>query len=184
MNLIGLDLSLSASGAVVLDNTTASIVVQKTLSAPNGITGVERLFFIQNEINTILDTISIDYACLESPAFGSRDGQLFSLGEITAVFKLALFKRSIPFILVAPTQLKKYVSGLGKGGKQLVILDTYKKYGIEFRDDNQCDAYILARIVRDYYYVSQEHKMPTDAPKYQIEVLKKLQESFPNSFLL
>lgn len=44
---------------------------------------------------------------------------------------------------VAPTSLKKYVTGVGKGKKNVIMLGAYKNWGIEGTDD-EIDAYALA----------------------------------------
>lgn len=50
---------------------------------------------------------------------------------------------------VAPTTLKKFVIGKGGGagtGKNKMALATFKRWGVEFQTDDECDAYGLARI--------------------------------------
>ena len=46
-----------------------------------------------------------------------------------------------------PSTLKKYVTGQGtKVAKNMMLLHTYKKWGVTFNDDNAADSYGLARI--------------------------------------
>jgi crossover junction endodeoxyribonuclease RuvC len=42
--------------------------------------------------------------------------------------------------------LKKYASGKGTSKKQEMLLQIYKRWGVEFNDDNAADAYALARL--------------------------------------
>jgi crossover junction endodeoxyribonuclease RuvC len=42
--------------------------------------------------------------------------------------------------------LKKYAAGKGNAKKQEMLLQIYKRWGMEFSDDNAADAYALARL--------------------------------------
>jgi crossover junction endodeoxyribonuclease RuvC len=42
--------------------------------------------------------------------------------------------------------LKKYATGKGTSKKQEMLLQIYKRWGVEFSDDNAADAYALARL--------------------------------------
>ena len=48
---------------------------------------------------------------------------------------------------VPPMTLKKYASGKGNAKKQEMLLQIYKRWGVEFNDDNAADSYALARLV-------------------------------------
>jgi len=50
------------------------------------------------------------------------------------------------FIIVTPTQLKKYATSKGNCGKDIIIKEIYKKYKIDFNDNNLADAFVLAKI--------------------------------------
>ena len=43
--------------------------------------------------------------------------------------------------------LKKYAAGKGNAKKQEMLLQMYKRWGVEFNDDNAADSYGLARLV-------------------------------------
>lgn len=68
------------------------------------------------------------------------------LGELSATVKLALLKRSILPLQVPPMTLKKYATGKGTSKKQEMLLQIYKRWGVEFNDDNAADAYSLGRL--------------------------------------
>ena len=46
--------------------------------------------------------------------------------------------------MVAPTSLKKFITGSGKGDKSLMMMSVLRDYDFESLDDNECDAYSLA----------------------------------------
>ena len=43
--------------------------------------------------------------------------------------------------------LKKYATGKGNAKKQEMLMQIYKRWGVEFNDDNAADSYALARLV-------------------------------------
>jgi crossover junction endodeoxyribonuclease RuvC len=70
---------------------------------------------------------------------------------------------------VAPTSLKKYITGKGtKVQKNQILLQVYKKWGVEFTDDNAADSYGLARIARgkhDFEYEKEVYDKVTSPGK-------------------
>ena len=165
---LGLDLSLGSSGIVIIDNDY-NIIYKDTFKVLQ--LGVERLFFLEAQLKKMLDNYSeIVVCCIESPAY-RETGKIFELGEWAGIVKLELFKRSIPYIMAAPLALKKYVSGEGKSkGKETVLLDIYKNFHEEIRQDDIGDSYVLARIAHDYHYKYIINE-PIEIKKYQEEVL-------------
>ena len=175
MQYIGLDLSLTGTGFYWLDDSGAAVRGEKLHVVQ---TGVERLFFLREKLRSLLDDLPDDtiFACMESAAY-HEVGRLYDLGQWAGIVMIELFERGIPFISAAPLQLKKFISGAGKNaGKQTVILDVYKNYGIEVRDDNIADAFVLSQIAFNYYqmYVLKDK---LDIAAHQIDVLKKINKS-------
>jgi Holliday junction resolvasome RuvABC endonuclease subunit len=82
------------------------------------------------------------------------------LGELAATVKLFLFEHfnEVNHYYPAPPQncrtplqippmtLKKYAAGKGNAKKQEMLLQIYKRWGLEFNDDNAADAYSLGRL--------------------------------------
>jgi crossover junction endodeoxyribonuclease RuvC len=65
--------------------------------------------------------------------------------------------------------LKKYASGKGTSKKQEMLLQIYKRYGVEFNDDNAADAYALARLAGGLAIDEIEQKVVEQVqdPKYR-----------------
>ena len=162
---MGLDLSLSATGAVLIDNEYKILKKEIITSTARGI---ERLYLMEMSFLDFIDDNKIDLVCIESPAYGAANN-LHDLGKLAGMAEMVLYKKGIKFIYAAPTQLKKYITGIGKGEKSGVILDIYKYWGEELRDNNIADAFVLSHIARDF------HLNETNLKKYQLEVLKKIE---------
>ena len=82
------------------------------------------------------------------------------LGELAGLVKLTIWDyfdgnlySVIPYedhirtpLQVPPMTLKKYAAGKGNAKKQEMLMQIYKRWGIEFNDDNAADSYALARL--------------------------------------
>lgn len=176
MLFLGIDPSLNSSGLSVIDDSY-SIVDLLKLSTPT--VGVERLYHLQLKFLEFLEKhkSNISFVCIEGAAY-RESGRIWHLGQWAGIFYLDLYKRGIEFIEAAPSQLKKYVSSVGKNtGKETVILDVFKNFNEEIRDPDLADAYVLSRIARDYYYNKITGLEIEDLKKHQREVLNKLHKS-------
>jgi len=165
---VGIDQSYSGFAITVLgEDGSYETTVAKFDSA-----GGQRLEEVQAHLQETLykatECCFVQDVAMEGYAYGSIMAN--KLGELGGVVKLTL--HSIAKIgngkdpmLVPPTSLKKYVTGRGNGvQKNQMLLQVYKKWGVEFPDDNAADSYGLAHIV------SGKGNMA-----YEKEIYKKLQ---------
>tara|TARA_Y100000310_G_C20297025_1_gene629916 strand:+ start:163 stop:666 length:504 start_codon:yes stop_codon:yes gene_type:complete len=161
---IGLDLSLCETGVCVLYDDC----IHKSFIIRTNFKGVRRLEFIRNEIVKILTTYPSNIVCVEGYSFGSRAGQAFSIGELGGVIKVWLLESGLKTIIIAPTSLKKFITGKGNAPKDVMLMKTLQKYKQEFTNNNQCDAFGLAK-------VGQAYLNGTDIG-YEQEAMKKVEE--------
>jgi Holliday junction resolvasome RuvABC endonuclease subunit len=82
------------------------------------------------------------------------------LGELAGLVKLTIWdyfdgnvNSVIPYeehlrrpLQVPPMTLKKYATGKGTAKKQEMLMQIYKRWNVEFNDDNAADSYALARL--------------------------------------
>ena len=52
----------------------------------------------------------------------------------------------VRYVLVAPTTLKKFALGAGKGEKSVILREVFKDYGLNTATDDEADACVLAHI--------------------------------------
>lgn len=173
---LGIDQSYSGFAVTWIDSFGYHTTEVKKFDPRKLGTGVDRLQHIDRWFRGLLDSITfseaIDHICMEGYANGAKFGRE-QAGELGAIIKVAIndlpfkeFPRGYPTI-VPPTSLKKYVLGVGKGGKNEMLLGVYKQWDVEYKDDNAADSYGLARMAMDFH---------TGEPKYgyQKEVLDRL----------
>jgi len=133
-------------------------------------TGVKRLSHVQMFLHECFQNDDYHYGiadvAMEGYAFGSQMANM--LGELGGLVKIEVYnKYGIQPIIVPPTVLKKYVTGKGTGvQKNQILLHTYKKWGVEFTDDNAADSYALAKIASGKADLA-----------YEKEILEKLNDS-------
>jgi crossover junction endodeoxyribonuclease RuvC len=126
-------------------------------------TGIQRLADLRTYAEEFLSEFEVEKVALEGYAYGSKTANL--AGELGGMIKLMLFdlypdteEAQYPLI-VPPTSLKKYVTGKGRVEKNQILLSVYKKWDVEFTDDNAADSYGLARLVRNKHDFEYEKEV-------------------------
>lgn len=149
MTYVGIDQSYSGFGITFIkpDGTHETIV--KGFDPKKYGPGASRLTAISIWLDGMLEAKGwpIEHACVEGYANGAKFGRE-KAGELGAVVKMALYDIGVYPTIVRPTALKKFVLGKGVGGKNEMLLGCYKRWGIDFTDDNAADSYGLARLAQ------------------------------------
>lgn len=171
---IGIDQSYSGFAFIAMDRDTGNWM--GTVSKAPG-SHVDRLYWIMYNLDQTLAQLAKDaetiVAAMEGYAYGSQMANM--AGELGAVVKLSLytaldsFDAKYPYI-IPPTTLKKYVTGKGTGiQKNQMLLHVYKKWGVEFTDDNAADAYSLAHLAAGRATLAYEKEIydKIQDPKYR-----------------
>jgi Holliday junction resolvasome RuvABC endonuclease subunit len=130
---------------------------------------VSKLDYLAANKNPIYD-IAMEGTVLQSQA-------ALVLGELAATVKLTLFTYfdDIPEsflrtpLQIPPMTLKKYAAGKGNAKKQEMLMQIYKRWGLEFNDDNAADAYALARLAGECVIDDVEKSVVSQVkdPKYR-----------------
>lgn len=147
MSIIGIDLSLSNTGIVCLPDKgqyistlikTKPIKTRKEETERLARICLQSLEFVEKQENVKLILIEgLSFASHKSVAVM----QLAGLHYLVRVFTLMF-----PTVIVAPSTLKKFVTGNGNSHKDVMMMETFKKYKVTITNDNICDAYCLAQI--------------------------------------
>ena len=159
---IGIDQSLTGFALTILSNNDPTQYVTWVYRSPYF--GIERLADIRQwltdnlgyaEEHWVINDIAMEGTVLASHA-------ALVLGELSATVRLAIFDffeeeddRRFP-LKVPPMTLKKYAAGKGNAKKQEMLLQIFKRWGIEFNDDNAADAYALARLAAESHIDATE----------------------------
>jgi Holliday junction resolvasome RuvABC endonuclease subunit len=157
---IGIDQSLTGFALTAL-NVSAPDQYQ-TWVYKSDRRGVARLsdirWWLMNKFDEIAKNGDIQNIAMEGTVLASQAALV--LGELAATVKLACWdyfdsnvNRYVPYpdhlrvpLQIAPMTLKKYAAGKGNAKKQEMLMQIFKRWGIEFNDDNAADSYALARL--------------------------------------
>jgi len=144
IHFIGIDRSLTATGFAVV-NAGKCI---KSFEIGSKEYGDNRLYDIGKQYIVNIMSYSNNFVCMENYAYGISNSQsLTGLGELGGVCKVFFRMKNIDYLSVAPTLLKKYVSGSGISSKTQMMMFVLKKFKIEPVSDNTADAIGLAYLI-------------------------------------
>lgn len=171
---MGIDLSLVGTGVIVLENGT---IVERVLikSKPVGDRPTDELARIRKiveQIRGLVDKYRPTIAVIENLAFMARNTTaLTQLAGLNYFTRAMLVDYGIPFYLVAPTSLKKFVTGNGTAKKDVMMLEVYKRYGVSLMNDNLADGYGLAQV--GLALMDGNSKATTEKQEEVLALLKK-----------
>lgn len=151
---IGIDQSLTGFGLTILDVDDPTVFI--TYVFKSSYYGIERLVDIRKWLFDVFADIDKDKIIVNVAMEGTvlASSSALVLGELYSIVRLTLhdffFKEGdekcrYP-LRVPPMTLKKYAAGKGNAKKQEMLLQMFKRWGIEFSDDNAADSYALARL--------------------------------------
>ncbi len=145
---VGIDLSLTGTGLVILYEN-GDIIEQKLISTKSSEIIEKRLLKIQEEISFISEINRLQNVYIEGLSFGSKGQSILELGALHYFIRIFLYQKNINYKAISPGSLKKFVTGKGNAKKNLMLMKVYKKWNIEFEDDNLCDAFSLAKMASE-----------------------------------
>lgn len=139
MNVLGLDLSITATGvARRFDAFTIT---------PRG-KGDERLLEIRHAISSAVALEKFDLVAIEDLPTHAHSAGI--TGMVHGAVRTLLLHHRTPYVLIPPASVKKYATGKGNSGKPEMAVAALKRAGVEFGDDNQCDAFWLRAMALDH----------------------------------
>lgn len=161
MDVIGLDLSLTSTGVATPVGETAIKSKKK---------GEERLVEIREAVLYLVVPFGNPYIIIEGYSFGQQHSQAHSAGELGGQVRVALFERGIPFVVVPPTVLKKFITGKGNAAKVEVSSTISARTGIVFSTDDEADAYALRELGLAHFGENQ-----IEWPKKNLEAVNSVE---------
>jgi hypothetical protein len=170
---LGIDQSYSGFAVTAFSPKSEEFFTQ-VYKAENS--GVIRLVNIRIFLTDFINKFNVEDEILDvaMEGYAYRSIMAHMLGELGAIVKLTCYENIYGVgahpLIVSPPMLKKYVSGKGSGiQKNQMLLYMYKKWNVEFSDDNAADSYALARIAagkQDFEYEKEIINKLKD-PKYR-----------------
>lgn len=159
MNIIGLDLSTSATGWADSEGRCGLI---KPSTKDVG----RRLREIMDLLRPPFKALKpVDLCVIEGYSMGSkgRNNAAFRLPELGGCVRMWLFDNSIPYVEIPPTTLKKFATGKGNASKQEMIDAANESGAPDLDDDNVADAWWLMSVAEMFY---QDPEVYPELEKY------------------
>lgn len=151
MITIGLDLSLVKTGYAIMNDHGHILESGIIKSKPCGDKPAEETRRIKKIAESIMEKIdevcgnkNPDLVAIEGLAFLSVGTSLVQLAGLNYLTRVLLDEFDWKFVIIAPTTLKKFVTGSGRGEKDMMTMSIYKNYGFEAQDNNVSDAFGLS----------------------------------------
>jgi Holliday junction resolvasome RuvABC endonuclease subunit len=182
---IGIDQSLTGFAMTAVNISTPTAYETWVYKSPNN--GVRRLTDIRWWMMDKFDFLDkqscrVKDIAMEGTVLASHSA--LKLGELAGLVKVTIWDyfdgnlySVIPYedhlrtpLQIPPMTLKKYATGKGTAKKQEMLMQIYKRFNVEFNDDNAADSYALARLAAGIYLNATDKeivdKVHSD-PKYR-----------------
>jgi hypothetical protein len=161
VNVVGLDLSITATGVADREGQTYTIK-----PAPRG---DGRLVEIRDCVGLAVGVAQM--VAIEDLPVNAKSAGI--TGMVHGAVRAALIMWGIRYVLITPASVKKYATGKGNADKTAMALAAFKRAGLEFGDDNQCDAWWLRAMTLDHYgapvvEVPASHRVALDAVTWPV----------------
>lgn len=180
--LLGLDISSKATGVAFTSGAHVSTTTCLRIPMDDSLVRAAKQY---HALDSLLKGALPDFAIIEAYAFRARGRSKHMLYEAGTMCRFALYQRHVPWIVVNPSQLKKFATGYGNAPKPDMILAAKNLMGLETDDDNVADAALLGLVGHCVSYVecaeapairldnTQLDIVSALIPEYQEKVLRK-----------
>jgi crossover junction endodeoxyribonuclease RuvC len=138
--ILALDLSLCATGWCKTSGEGFSFGTIE----PKKLRDFERLEYIRDCFIELVQ--GADLIVMEGLSFASNNPGSQERAGLAYLIRYFLWKTGRSYQLIAPTTLKKFVTGKGNAEKSLVIRDVFRHWNVTVANDNEADAVALAAI--------------------------------------
>lgn len=148
--VIGIDLAAQSTGIALPDGTAFTILAPKPAGKKRALADdLARMDHIATEIGAVLSHAP-DLVVIEDYAAGIKSAAAHRLAEVGGVVRLACFRAHAPIALVNVMHLKIYATGKGRVEKGDMRIAALKRAGVEFTNDDECDAWWLRAMGLDH----------------------------------
>ncbi|MEQ8636874.1 crossover junction endodeoxyribonuclease RuvC [Gimesia maris] len=173
VTVLGIDPSLTNTGLCcggseypIVETWSVNYEIPKGDKISDIIPRVNRLNYLQRELDEVIQRTTPDLIVIEG--YGHESKRMATTAEWGGLLRWTILNHTEDVIEVAPTLLKKFVLGKGTGNKDQVLLQVYKRWGVESDNSDEADAYVLYRIGLCYAGICEPETKP------QREVIEKL----------
>lgn len=144
MKIMGLDTSTTATGYAILNGNK---IIKSGVIKPNKtLSSIERIIYIEKEINTLYDKYKPDFICIEEMVSFRNANSMRVLIALIYHLVIEYTKKEALVVLVRPTEWRKKAGIKGRVRseyKENAILHIKEKYN-KIVSDDEADAICIA----------------------------------------
>lgn len=149
--VLGLDLSCRSTGVARTDGSTETIAPPEPKGRKRTLgDDLTRLSVIAGRVEQAIDDDVPGLVVIEDYAPGIRSAAAHRLAEVGGVVRLSCYRARVPLALVNVMHLKRYATGATRADKGEMRLAALKRAGVEFPNDDECDAWWLRAMGLDH----------------------------------
>jgi len=155
---IGIDLSMTSTGVVVLTNDKELLWFKTIKTSPKD-NIYKRVMYVLKQLDIIINYFNTASIVIEAPAFAAKGSRVYQMFGFHFVTTMLIFRYKNNVNQVVPSKLKKTVTGKGNANKDAMlqslidldngVIDKFRENGFKKSTGlyDLVDAYFLA-----YYY--------------------------------
>lgn len=148
---VGIDPGLNDTGIVAISDNGEHLVFNVGVPDKKGVSLVKRLTEYGYQLRMTFEQIGIDkitHIGLEEPKASFAGRGVYVAYAFAIIVDMIINLFSLEPVIYTPGAIKKFATGKGNCGKDLMILAVYKKWGVTLENHNAADAYAIAQLVR------------------------------------
>ena len=170
--VIGLDLSLTATGWFLLDDNKQHGEIKTNPKKFSSL--IQRCQYIANFIiEKIKEHNGVDLVIMQDYFVGQNSQTVIQLAVLGTIVRYKLLQNNIGYLAIMPTQIKKFETGNGNAKKDNMLKSVFKNHGLDVQSNNTADACAIAYLGQAYLNYLDGNK---NFHKYQLDVLKKIEK--------
>lgn len=143
MNVLALDLSLTATGWAFRDMVNGGVERSGVLSTPK-LSGIPRLRHVRELVLGL--ALDAQLIVIEGYAYGAKGNAILNIAELGGVIRVALTDHGHEYVEVPPASLKMFATGKGNVGKDEMLAAAIRRLGYSGHDHNEADALWLLQM--------------------------------------
>lgn len=161
--VLALDVSLTSTGWAVSESGSLAThgVFKPFKSKADNPPHLARMQHILKELSQLVSIWKPFLVVMEGLSMHSKSSSLDQICGMAYLIRYWLWNNKIPFVLVTPTQLKKFVTGKGTSDKELMIKYILSKFGHDVDTSHEADAIglcMIGRALTDSYSPQNEQQ--------------------------
>jgi crossover junction endodeoxyribonuclease RuvC len=142
--VLGLDLSLTSTGAALAGGNGGKYSTSVLRPPAGRHRGHDRLLWLVDEVEA--EAKHADLIVVEGPAFGAKGSAYHQLAGLWWLVVHALWLHNLPVAIAPPAAVKRYATGRGNAGKDLVLASVVRRFPDFAGGNDEADALILAAL--------------------------------------